>query len=296
MAEESKLETFEQRYNFDISKFVEKKVVEGKSKATEKEFRYELSYLSWAYAQKMGMELDPNFDWYPEEREDGSLNWFGMVKIIMTFKGKKQKLNFPILDSSNRAIVKNPDAFDINTAQMRGMAKLFSMMSGIGLTLYTGEDIKAQDLSGDHGDNKEKSAEEENKKEQEKEKHKQDRYNKINWLNKKCSSGTDEEKEFLNAQLKERKRKTFLNCSDKDLNEIGAKFKETFPPTPKDPADECLAMVEYIEERKEKHKEVINEALKRNDEPFVNMLNKEPLKQLYDLIKGKEEADGKKTA
>ena len=55
-------------------------------------------------------------------------------------------------------------------------------------------------------------------------------------------------------------------------------------------------MVEYIEERKEKHKELINEALKRNDEPFVNMLNKEPLKQLYDLIKGKEEADGKKTA
>ena len=284
MAEEFKLETFEERYNFDISKFVEKKVVEGKSKTTGKEFRYELSYLSWAYAQKMGMELDPDFEWYPEEREDGSLNWHGMVKITMIFKGKTRKLNFPILDSSNRAIVKNPDAFDINTAQMRGMAKLFSMMSGLGLNLYTGEDTKA---IGVHERNEENF-----KKEDEKNK----RQNKISWFNKKYNSGTDEEKEFLKAELKNRNRKTFANCSDKDLNEIGAKFKETFPPASKDPADECLEMVEYIEKYKVKHKELIDDTLKRNGEPYVNMLDKEPLKQLFSLIKGKEEADGKKTA
>ena len=96
--------------------------------------------------------------------------------------------------------------------------------------------------------------------------------------------------------MKEHEKKSFWNCNDDLLKSIVNEIKEKFPAKKTDPADECLAMVEYIEERKEKHEELINEALKRNDEPFVNMLNKEPLKQLYDLIKGKEEADGKKTA
>ena len=65
----------------------------------------------------------------------------------MTFLGETQIHNFPILDGANNAIAR-PNAFDINTAQMRGMAKLFAMMSGFGLSLYTGEDIRDLENTG----------------------------------------------------------------------------------------------------------------------------------------------------
>ena len=65
----------------------------------------------------------------------------------MTFQGVTARHYFPILDGANNAI-HNPNCFDINTAQMRGMAKLFAMMSGFGLSLYTGEDINNIDYTG----------------------------------------------------------------------------------------------------------------------------------------------------
>lgn len=65
----------------------------------------------------------------------------------MTFQGVTARHYFPILDGANNAI-HNPNCFDINTAQMRGMAKLFAMMSGFGLSLYTGEDINNIDCIG----------------------------------------------------------------------------------------------------------------------------------------------------
>ena len=61
------LDTFEKRYNFNVSDFIEQKKVEGKSKKTGKEYSYTLDYISWAYAQKMAMTHDPDFDWIPVE-------------------------------------------------------------------------------------------------------------------------------------------------------------------------------------------------------------------------------------
>ena len=37
---------------------------------------------------------------------------------------------------------------------MRGMTKLFSMMSGLGLRLYTGEDLNLLELNGENNEEK----------------------------------------------------------------------------------------------------------------------------------------------
>ncbi len=141
------LKTFEDRYNYDVSNFVEVKKVEGTSKKTGKQYSYSLNYLSWSYAQKLGRIIDPEFKWKTLKNENGSLNHDGFVVVEMTFLGETQIHNFPILDGANNAIAR-PNAFDINTAQMRGMAKLFAMMSGFGLSLYTGEDIRDLENTG----------------------------------------------------------------------------------------------------------------------------------------------------
>ena len=140
------LKTFEDRYNYDVSKYIEEKKIIGKRKDGT-EYSFTLSYLSWAYAQKIAKTFDPNFKWFPVKTETGSLVHDGMVLIEMTFLGVTEQHYYPILDAGNKAI-KMPNAFDVNTAQMRGMTKLFSMISGFGLKLYTGEDIKSMDLTG----------------------------------------------------------------------------------------------------------------------------------------------------
>ena len=140
------LKSFEDRYNYDVSAYIEEKKITGKRKDGF-EYSFTLSYLSWAYAQKIAKIFDPNFKWFPVKTETGSLVHDGMVLIEMTFLGVTEQHYYPILDAGNKAI-KMPNAFDVNTAQMRGMTKLFSMMSGFGLKLYTGEDIKSMDLTG----------------------------------------------------------------------------------------------------------------------------------------------------
>lgn len=140
------LKSFEDRYNYDVSAYIEEKIIKGTRQDGSK-FSFPLSYLSWAYAQKIAKTFDPKFKWFPVKTENGSLVHDGMVLIEMTFLGVTEQHYYPILDAGNKAI-KMPNAFDVNTAQMRGMTKLFSMMSGFGLKLYTGEDIKSMDLTG----------------------------------------------------------------------------------------------------------------------------------------------------
>jgi Protein of unknown function (DUF1071). len=127
------MSTFVGNYTEDVSKYVEKKGG--------------LDYLSWGYAQKKARELDESFEWELVPLENGKLVHDGMVKVRMVFLGKEYRHYFPILDYRNKAIA-NPNGFDINTAQMRGMAKLFAMVSGYGLSLYTGEDIRNLDDAG----------------------------------------------------------------------------------------------------------------------------------------------------
>ena len=272
------LDTFEKRYNFNVSDFIEQKKVEGKSKKTGKEYSYTLDYISWAYAQKMAMTHDPDFDWIPVENHNGSLNHDGMIVIKMTFLGKTRTHYFPILDGSNKAIP-NPNAFDINTAQMRGMTKLFSMMSGFGLSLYTGEDIKNLDHAGEN--NNETLTQKKDNKATEEKKKGFNRDKAIAWLNDKYE--TDEElKAYIKAKLKDFKKSSLKFLKKEELEEIITELKE------KKELNKTKNMVDYINSNKEKHADLVNKVLQEKEAPFVDMLEKPELEELYRLIKGAE--------
>lgn len=132
-----KLKSYDERYKYNIDKAVETKEIKYRSGKIQK-----LKYLSWAYAQRIAKSLDNDFKWELVVNESGSCIHENTVIIEMTFEGKTEKLRYPILNNMNQPI-SIPTGADINNAQMRGMAKLFAMMSGIGLYLYTNEDIES---------------------------------------------------------------------------------------------------------------------------------------------------------
>lgn len=131
-----------------MSKLEIKKYSENYKRDVKKEGIVEkkgqFDYISWSHAEKIANELDSEFNWVAIPNSFGSLNHDGLILIEMEFLGKKRRHYYPILDFKNKPIEK-PTPFDINNAQMRGMAKLFSMMSGIGLSLFTGEDLRIYD-------------------------------------------------------------------------------------------------------------------------------------------------------
>ena len=119
--------TYEERYKIDVSEIVEKKG------------RYD--YISWSYCELIGNIIaEKNFAWnlMDIDKENGFVN----VKIVIDDIERSHK--YPILNNKNKPI-DNPNSFDINNSQMRGHVKLFSMMTGIGLKLFTGEDLKQYD-------------------------------------------------------------------------------------------------------------------------------------------------------
>jgi hypothetical protein len=98
-----------------------------------------LSYLSWAWAVDQLLLLDSDASWeYGEPRRFGETL---MVFCTVTAFGKRRTAQLPVMDFYNRAI-SNPDAYQVNTAMQRCLAKAISL-HGIGLYIYAGEDLPA---------------------------------------------------------------------------------------------------------------------------------------------------------
>jgi hypothetical protein len=102
----------------------------------------QLTYLSWAWAWAEVLKIDPQATWrltgdhYPcHFFQDGT----AMVTVEVTIKGHAKSCILPVMDNRNKAI-KNPDAFAVNTAVMRCLAKAIAM-HGLGLYIYAGEDL-----------------------------------------------------------------------------------------------------------------------------------------------------------
>ena len=102
-----------------------------------------LSYLSWAWAWAEVLKIDPAASWVAHEWADRPAMFLpdgsAMVKVSVTVKGDTKLCVLPVMDNRNRAI-QNPDAFAINTAIMRCLAKAIAM-HGLGLYIYAGEDL-----------------------------------------------------------------------------------------------------------------------------------------------------------
>lgn len=100
-----------------------------------------LSYLSWAWAVDQLLMLDPKATWeYNEPKEFGDTV---MVFCTVTAFGKSMTAQLPVMDYRNKAIP-NPDAFAVNTAMQRCLAKAIAL-HGLGLYIYAGEDLPDDD-------------------------------------------------------------------------------------------------------------------------------------------------------
>lgn len=102
-----------------------------------------LTYLSWAWAWAEVLKIDPSAVWSAAEFNGMPCMYLkddtAMVKVSVTLKGDTKVCVLPVMDNRNRAI-QNPDAFAVNTAIMRCMAKCIAMF-GLGLYIYAGEDL-----------------------------------------------------------------------------------------------------------------------------------------------------------
>ena len=105
-----------------------------------------LTYLSWAWAWQEALKADPSANWNVKMFGDQPLVKIGetaMVFVEVTMLGKTMTCQLPVLDHRNKAIA-NPDAFQVNTAIMRCMAKCIGL-HGLGLYIYAGEDLPEAD-------------------------------------------------------------------------------------------------------------------------------------------------------
>lgn len=97
----------------------------------------QLTYLSWTWAVDQLLQADPNATWdFPEPKYFGETV---MVFCNVTALGKTMRMQLPVMDNRNNAIV-NPDSRKISDATMRCLAKCIACF-GIGLYIYAGEDL-----------------------------------------------------------------------------------------------------------------------------------------------------------
>lgn len=109
-----------------------------------------LTYLSWAWAWAEVLKVDPQATWAPmfNGPQGSESPWFSLpdgsmlVGVSVAIKGHSKQCMLPVMDHRNKAI-KNPDAFAVNTALMRCLAKCIAM-HGLGLYIYAGEDLPEQ--------------------------------------------------------------------------------------------------------------------------------------------------------
>lgn len=102
---------------------------------TEKKGKF--TYLSWAWAVDQLLQADPMATWdYQAPMQFGDTL---MVFCSVSAFGKTMTAQLPVLNAQNKAIA-NPDAFAVNTAMQRCLAKAIAL-HGIGLYIYAGEDI-----------------------------------------------------------------------------------------------------------------------------------------------------------
>ena len=117
-----------------MNKYLELRSIDVSDKVEKKN---SLSYLSWAWAVDTLLQNDPSATW-----TYGQPVMFGetvMVFCTVTAFGKSMTAQLPVMNYRNKAIP-NPDAFAVNTAMQRCLAKAIAL-HGLGLKLYVGEDL-----------------------------------------------------------------------------------------------------------------------------------------------------------
>lgn len=104
------------------------------------------SYLSWATAWGLIKDSFPTTQRVVYENEHTGLNYFtdgtsAYVKVGISIEGLEHIDYLPIMDYRNQSIkIDKVTSMDVNTAIQRSTAKAIAM-HGLGLTLWSGEDL-----------------------------------------------------------------------------------------------------------------------------------------------------------
>ena len=134
----ARAESFATLRKVDVNSYIEKK--NG------------LSYLSWAFAVDQLLQRDPSATWEYRFGVDPVtrarvpyVNVGNTAMVFCTVKafGVERTAQLPVMDYKNKAI-QNPDAFQLNTAMQRCLAKAIAL-HGLGLYIYAGEDIPPEE-------------------------------------------------------------------------------------------------------------------------------------------------------
>lgn len=127
-------ELFRKLYNLDVTPLVKEYMTKNGG----------LSYLSWANAWQLLKHQDESATFEVCVSSDGfplfSRGQIHFVKTNVRAFGRSECCWLPVMDNRHNAIP-NPNARQINDSIMRCLAKNVALY-GIGLKLYTGEDLK----------------------------------------------------------------------------------------------------------------------------------------------------------
>ena len=125
---------FTDNYNADVSAYVE--TIKGK---------YSANYISWGNALFLLKTNHPELSVAFEKDASGSPVFSaGAFKFLQPYMTDGEKrtpsLFYPIMDSRHNAI-ESPNACEINKGFQRATAKAVSVFTGLGLSLFAGEDL-----------------------------------------------------------------------------------------------------------------------------------------------------------
>jgi len=121
-----------------------------------------LTYLSWAWAWIEALKADPNAVFQVHlfgDKPYMEVNGTAMVWVTVTMFATPRTCMLPVMDHKNnpitiegvttvnkygKEIITKVDSFNVNTAIMRCMTKALSL-HGLGIYIYSGEDLPEQD-------------------------------------------------------------------------------------------------------------------------------------------------------
>lgn len=116
----------------------------------------QFSYLSWSHAVDQVKRYDPDANWkvirFPQPGGQGpEIPWMitpagCFVEVEVTVKGRTISQLQPVMDFKNKAM-QSPDVMDVNKAIQRCLVKGIAS-HGLGLYIYSGEDLPNDMLSG----------------------------------------------------------------------------------------------------------------------------------------------------
>jgi hypothetical protein len=136
-----KVATFEEAFKTDVTKYVKMK----------KNF----AYLSWSYAVTFLKYNYPDSIIKKVRHYSDETGWWVETYVQLSPSGEKHYESYPVFEHRAKTAteaggmypIEKPNAMDINRAYQRCLTRNIAIATGIGMYLYSGEDLPKEDVS-----------------------------------------------------------------------------------------------------------------------------------------------------